>query len=308
MSASAVMREEAVSVWQLRWRRLRQDRPALAGAAMLALLMALSFAAPLYEQWRDVSGIETDLLGRFDPPSDKHWLGADDAGRDELARLMRGGQVSLTIGLMGAIGASMLGTLIGATAGYFRGRTDMILMRLTDFMISLPALPLLIILAALDLTKLGFSQEFIRSGSAGYWRIVVIVVLLGWTGVARLVRAATLALNEREFVLAARAQGASPFWMLRVHILPNAITPVIVATTLAMGRVILSESALSFLGVGIQPPGTSWGSMLSNAQELITTAPALAVYPGLLILISVVAINFLGDGLQTAFDPRTDPR
>jgi peptide/nickel transport system permease protein len=184
----------------------------------------------------------------------------------------------------------------------------MILMRITDFMISLPALPILIILAALDLTKLGFSQDFIRSGAAGYWRIVVIVVLLGWTGVARLVRAGTMALTEREFVLAARAQGAGPLWMLRVHILPNAISPVIVATTLAMGRVILAESALSFLGVGIQPPGTSWGSMLSNAQELITTAPALAVYPGLLILVSVVAINFLGDGLQTAFDPRTDPR
>jgi len=307
VSASAIQ-EPAVSVWQLRWRRLRQDRPALAGAGLLVLLMALSFSAPLFEQWHGVSGIETDLLGRFDPPSDLHWLGADDAGRDELARLMRGGQVSLTIGLMGALGAAFLGTIIGAAAGYFRGRTDMILMRITDFMISLPALPILIILAALDLTKLGFSQDFIRSGAAGYWRIVVIVVLLGWTGVARLVRAGTMALTEREFVLAARAQGAGPLWMLRVHILPNAISPVIVATTLAMGRVILAESALSFLGVGIQPPGTSWGSMLSNAQELITTAPALAVYPGLLILVSVVAINFLGDGLQTAFDPRTDPR
>lgn len=306
--SAALAREEAVSVWQLRWRRLRRDGPALAGAGTLVVLMALSFAAPLFEAWRGVSGVETDLLGRFDPPSELHWLGADDAGRDELARLMRGGQVSLTIGLMGALGASLVGTIIGAAAGYFRGRTDMILMRITDFMISLPALPILIILAALDLTKLGFSQEFIRSGDAGYWRIVVIVVLLGWTGVARLVRAGTLALNEREFVLAARAQGAGALWMLRVHILPNAISPVIVATTLAMGRVILAESALSFLGVGIQPPGTSWGSMLSNAQELITTAPALAVYPGLLILVSVVAINFLGDGLQTAFDPRTDPR
>jgi peptide/nickel transport system permease protein len=169
-------------------------------------------------------------------------------------------------------------------------------------------LPILIILAALDLSKLGFSQDFIRSGAAGYWRIVLIVTLLGWTGVARLVRAATLSLTERDFVLAARAQGASAWWILSVHILPNAISPVIVATTLAMGRVILAESALSFLGVGIQPPATSWGSMLTNAQEMIGSAPALAIYPGAAILVTVIAINFLGDGLQTAFDPRADGR
>ena len=225
-----------------------------------------------------------------------------------MARLLRGGLTSLTIGLLGALGASLLGTLIGAVAGYARGRVDMVLMRFTDFMIALPALPLLIILAALDLSKLGFSADFIRSGAAGYWRIVAIVTLLGWTGVARLVRAATLALAERDFVLSARAQGAGAGWVLRVHILPNAISPVIVATTLAMGRIILTESGLSFLGVGIQPPETSWGSMLTNAQELITANPWLAVWPGLCILISVVAINFLGDGLQTAFDPRDEQR
>ena len=300
--------DDSVSVWRLRWQRLRGDRAALAGGAVLLALLAASYAAPLLEHALGVSGVETDLFSRFEPPSGKHLLGADDAGRDELARLLRGGQTSLTIGFMGAMGASIVGTLIGAVSGYFRGRIDMVLMRFTDFMIALPSLPLLIILAALDLTKLGFSQEFIRSGDAGYWRIVVIVTLLGWTGVARLVRASTLALAEREFVLAARAQGAPAWWVLGIHIVPNAITPVIVATTIAMGRVILAESGLSFLGVGIQPPSTSWGSMLSNAQELIGIAPLLAIWPGLLILATVVAINFLGDGLQAAFDPRSDPR
>jgi peptide/nickel transport system permease protein len=227
---------------------------------------------------------------------------------DELARLLRGGQTSLSIGLMGALGASLVGTLIGAISGYFRGRIDMMLMRFTDFVIALPQLPILIILAALDLTKLGFGQEFIRSGSASYWRIVVIVTLLGWTGVARLVRASTLALAGREFVLVARAQGAATWWILFVHIVPNAITPVIVATTIAMGRVILAESGLSCLGVGIQPPATSWGSMLSNAQEFIANVPMPAICPSVLILATVVAINFLGDGLQAAFDPRSDPR
>ncbi len=305
---SAAVQERAVSVWRLRWRRLAQDPAALAGLAVLLALIAICYAAPLVERAMGVSGIDSDLFSRFTPRDDTHWLGADDAGRDELARLLWGGQISLSIGLLGALGSSVIGTIIGSIAGYARGKTDMVLMRITDGFISLPVLPLLIILAALDLSKLGFSQDFIRSGAAGYWRIVLIVTVLGWTGVARLVRASTLALAEREFVLAARAQGASAFWILTVHILPNAVSPVIVATTLAMGRVILAESALSFLGVGIQPPQTSWGSMLTNAQELIGNAPELAVYPGLLILISVIAINFLGDGLQAAFDPRSDSR
>jgi peptide/nickel transport system permease protein len=158
------------------------------------------------------------------------------------------------------------------------------------------------------LSKLGVSQSFINSGAAGYWRIIIIVTLLGWTGVARLVRASTMSLIEREFVLSARAQGASSFWILWKHILPNAISPVIVATTLAMGRIMLTESGLSFLGVGIQPPLTSWGSMLTNAQEMMVSNPELAIYPGAMIFLTVIAINFLGDGLQSAFDPRTDPR
>ena len=305
---SEAVADAGVSVWTLRVRRLARDRAALAGGLVLALLLLACLAAPLFERALGVRAADTDLFARFAAPGGGHLLGSDDAGRDEFTRLLAGGWTSLSIGLLGALGSSLVGTLVGAVAGYARGRTDMVLMRVTDGIIALPTLPLLIILAALDLSKLGFSQDFIRSGAAAYWRIVVIVTLLGWTGVARLVRASTLALAEREFVLAARAQGASTWWILTVHILPNAVSPVIVATTLAMGRIILAVSALSFLGVGIQPPQTSWGSMLTNAQELIGTAPELAFYPGLMIFLSVVAINFLGDGLQAAFDPRSDLR
>ena len=305
---SDTLMDRPVSIWRLRGRSLVQDGAALTGAVVLVLIAVFCLCAGWVETRLGVSGTETDLLSRFDPPSAVHLLGTDEAGRDECVRLLLGGRISLSIGLIGAVGASVIGILIGATAGYFRGAADTVLMRFTDFVISLPQLPLLIILAALDLTKLGFSTEFIRSGDAGYWRLVVIFTILGWTGVARLMRAATLSLGSSEFVLAAQAQGASAARTLAVHIVPNAISPVIVATTLATGRIILTESALSFLGVGIQPPATSWGSMLSNAQELITSAPMLAIWPGLLILVSVVAINFLGDGLQAAFDPRSDPR
>ncbi len=300
--------QATVSIWRQRWRRLRQDRAAVAGGgALLILLVACCFAG-LAETWFGVSGVRTDLVHRLQPPSAAHLLGTDDAGRDELARLLRGGWTSLTIGLAGALGASVIGTVLGSISGYMRGRTDAVLMRLTDFVIAVPQLPLLIILASLDLTKLGLSPSLIRSGAAGYWRIVLIVTVLGWTGVARLVRASTLALAQRAFVIAPRAQGAAAWWVLGVHILPNAITPIIVATTVAMGRIILAESGLSFLGIGIQPPATSWGSMLSNAQELIGIAPRLAVLPGMLILLTVVSINFLGDGLQSAFDPRSSQR
>ena len=179
-------------------------------------------------------------------------------------------------------------------------------MRMTDGVISLPLLPLLIVFAAIDLQKLGFSQEFVRSGVANFYRIVFIIALVEWTTVARLVRASTLGLMTREFVLAARTQGASARHILGVHVLPNAASPIIVALSLAVGQIILLESTLSFLGLGIQPPTPSWGNMLNNAQELISRAPLLAFYPGLLIFVTVIAVNFFGDGLQDAFDPRAE--
>jgi peptide/nickel transport system permease protein len=177
-------------------------------------------------------------------------------------------------------------------------------MRLTDGVIALPLLPLLIVLAAVDLGHLGLPEAVTHSEAVSLYRIVLIISLVGWTTVARLVRGATLSVREREFVLAATSQGAGGLRIMATHILPNVVSPIIVATTLSVGNIILLESVLSFLGLGIQPPIPSWGNMLTNAQELIWTDPALTVYPGMLIFVTVIAFNFLGDGLQDALDPR----
>ena len=297
--------QAAQSVWRLRWKRFRGHRTGMIALGVLVLLVLFTLAAGPLAASMGIDPDTTDLLSRYDPPSSDHWLGMDDAGRDELLRLMYGGQISLLVGLVSTAIGGVVGLGIGLSAGYFGGRLDALLMRFTDGMIALPLLPLLIVFGAVDLTKLGFSSEFAHSGAAGFWRVVVIIAVVDWTQMARLVRAATLSLKERDFVLAAKASGASPLYVMAAHILPNVATPIIVAGTLTVGRVILLESVLSFLGFGIVPPTPSWGNMLNNAQELVTTAPALAVYPGLLIFVTVIAVNFIGDGLQHAFDPRS---
>lgn len=296
----------AESVWKLRARRFRANRTAVAAAGVLIALSILSLAAPLVEWVNGIDAFRADLFSRFQPPSATHWLGTDDAGRDVLARLMYGGQISLKVGLIATLIATSIGTAIGLIAGYYRGAVDSLLMRLADALLALPVLPLLIVVAAIDFEKLGLPAGFGRSSDASFYRIVVIIGLVQWTTVARLVRASTLSLLNREFVLAARAEAASAFHIMRVHILPNVVSPIIIAMTLEVGQVILFESVLSFLGLGILPPLPSWGNMLTNAQELITQAPLLAFYPGVLIFITVIAVNFLGDGLQEAFDPRSD--
>jgi peptide/nickel transport system permease protein len=305
-AVASVLADKPESVWELRWRRLQGNRVAMCSGVLLIFLALFAASAPVYERVMGVDVNNTDLLNRFAAPSLQHLLGTDEAGRDMMARLMYGGRISLLVGLLGAFSAAMVGTLIGLLAGYYRGRTESLLMRITDGVIALPLLPLLIVFAAIDLQKLGFSPEFVRSSAANFYRIVFIIALVEWTTVARLVRACTLSLMSREFVLAARAQGASARHILSVHILPNTASPIIVALSLAVGQIILLESTLSFLGLGIQPPTPSWGNMLSNAQELISRAPELAFYPGFLIFITVIAVNFLGDGLQDAFDPRAE--
>jgi peptide/nickel transport system permease protein len=247
---------------------------------------------------------ETDLLSRYLPPSAEHWLGTDEVGRDVLLRLLYGARVSIAVGLVAAVLAALIGTAIGLVAGWFGGRFDAFLMRFTDGVIALPLLPLLIVLAAIDLRKLGLPPAITSGEQVSLYRIVAIIALVGWTTVARLVRGQTLALRARDFVRAAIAMGAGPWRIMLVHILPNAVSPVIVALSLAVGNVILFESVLSFLGLGIQPPLPSWGNMLSNAQETIWQSPWLAVYPGVLILVTVASCNLLGDAIQAAFDPK----
>ncbi len=286
------------------WRRFRRHPMALASGAVLIVLAAASSLAPLIAAAAGLDSVSIDLFGRLALPSWRHPLGTDELGRDELMRLLEGGRVSLVIGIAAALAAAVLGTVIGLLAGYRGGALDRLLMRLTDSVIALPLLPLLIVLAAVDLGKLGLPLAVVQSESASLYRIVALAALVGWTTVARLVRGATLAVKSRDFVRAATALGASAPRIVLVHILPNVASPLIVATTLSIGNIILLESVLSFLGLGIQPPMASWGAMLTNAQEMMNDAPLLALYPGLLIFVTVIAFNFLGDGLQDALDPR----
>jgi peptide/nickel transport system permease protein len=292
------------SVGRLLWRRFLSHRLALASLLALLFLAAVILAAPLVEAALGLDANRVDLLARFAPPSAAHPLGTDELGRDLLLRLLYGGRISLAVGLAAALGAAVIGTALGLLAGYYGGSLDALLMRLADSVIALPLLPLLIVLAAVDLTKLGLPAGLATSENVSLYRIVILIALVGWTTVARLVRGATLSMRTREFVRAAEALGAGAPRVMLVHILPNVVSPIIVATTLSVGNIILLESVLSFLGLGIQPPIPSWGNMLTGAQELIWTAPALAFWPGALIFVTVIAFNFLGDGLQDALDPR----
>jgi peptide/nickel transport system permease protein len=275
---------------------------------LLALIAVLSFAGPPLGTALGIDLNAVDLLDRFAGPSPLHLLGTDELGRDVLLRLLAGGRVSLVIGIAAALAAAAIGTLVGLAAGYLGGWTDRALMRVTDAIIALPLLPLLIVVAALDLGKLGLPAALARSDDISLLRIVALAVLVGWTTAARLVRGATLVTRNRDFVRAARSLGAGVPHILLVHILPNVLAPLIVATTLSVGDVILLESVLSFLGLGIQPPLASWGTMLSNAQQLMSTAPLLAIYPGAMIFLTVIACNLFGDALQQRFDRRAAVR
>ena len=285
-------------------RRFLRHRLAVASAVVLVILILASASAPAVERLLGADIRDVDLGAILQGPSLAHPLGTDELGRDLLVRLLYGGRISLLVGLTAAVFSAIIGAVIGILAGYFGGRLDDLLMRFTDGVIALPILPLLIVLAAVDLTKLGLPASVANASDVSLYRIIVITALFGWTGVARLVRGATLSLKEREFVRAAIAMGASPWRVMRIHILPNAISPIVVATTLSVGGIILFESVLSFLGLGIQPPIPSWGNMLTGAQEQLSSAPQLMIWPGLMIFLTVIAFNFLGDGLQDALDPR----
>ncbi|HVC50855.1 MAG TPA: ABC transporter permease [Stellaceae bacterium] len=271
---------------------------------LLGVIAAAAFAGPLIGAALGLDPSAVDLGARLAGPSLAHPLGTDELGRDVLLRLFEGGRVSLMIGIAAALAAAALGTTIGLVAGYLGGWSDRLLMRLTDAVIALPLLPLLIVLAALDLRKLGLPARLVQSDQISLVRIVALAALVGWTTAARLVRGATLVTKTRDFVRAARSLGAGTPHILARHILPNVLAPLIVATSLSVGDVILLESVLSFLGLGVQPPLASWGSMLSNAQNMIESAPQLAIYPGAMIFMTVAACNLLGDGVQRRLERR----
>ncbi|MAH85077.1 MAG: NAD synthetase [Rhodospirillaceae bacterium TMED8] len=289
---------------QRRWERFQRNKLAMASTVILCLLITTALTAPLTETWLGLDANSVDLKSRLQGPSLDHPLGTDDLGRDIFIRLSYGGQISLAVALFATLFSTVIGTAVGLLAGYSGGHLDSMLMRFTDGIISLPLLPLLIVLVALDLSKLGISEASTQSENIALYRIIFVIALFGWTTVARLVRAETLALKNQAFVLAAEALGASAPRIVSYHILPNIFSTIIVATTLSVGNIILLESVLSFLGMGIQPPTASWGNMLTGSQDLMWSSPQLAIWPGMMIFFTVISFNFFGDGLQEALDPK----
>jgi peptide/nickel transport system permease protein len=237
-----------------------------------------------------------------------HLLGTDELGRDVAIRLVYGTRVSITVGLLVAFMAGLIGLVVGSLAGFYGGRTDAILMRITDALLALPILVVLIVVSAIDLEKVfgGTPLSFIVDHQyESVIKMVIILCVFSWMAAARLVRGSILSLKEQEFILAARVLGARDRTIIGAHIVPNVIAPLLVAVTLGIGNAILFEAALSFLGLGIQPPTPSWGNMLHNAQDMMQHAPMLAVLPGLLILFTVISFNYVGDGLRDAIDPKS---
>ena len=237
-----------------------------------------------------------------------HLFGTDELGRDVFIRLVYGTRVSITVGLLVALMAGFIGLLVGSLAGYYGGRVDTVLMRVTDALLSLPILVVLIVVSAIDLGKVLGDTPFAFIVDHQYEsviKMVIILCLFSWMQAARLVRGSILSIKEQEFILAARVLGARDRTIIAAHIVPNVIAPLLVAVTLGIGNAILFEAALSFLGLGIQPPTPSWGNMLHNAQDMVQHAPMLAVLPGLLILFTVISFNYVGDGVRDAIDPRS---
>lgn len=288
-ASSSLPKERPSSFFQQVVRRFFRHKPAVVSLVVLLLLSALAVMAPLIAPYA-YDFQDFMIIGQPQAPSRAHLMGTDQLGRDTFTRVLYGARISLSVGLFSALIAAGIGTLIGALAGFFLGWLDSVLMRFTDMVLSIPILPMVILLAGILRPSVGL--------------IVVIIGSLGWMGTARLVRGRFLSLRQVEFVEASHALGGTSLRVMFRHILPNALGPIIVATTLAVGGAIMLESALSFLGFGVQPPTPTWGNLLNEAREYLSLAPWLAIFPGLLILVTVLAVNFLGDGLRDAFDPK----
>jgi peptide/nickel transport system permease protein len=273
------------------WGRFFQNRSALIGGALIIILFGSSILAPLLSPYKPD---EVNLQEVLSPPSRQHPLGTDELGRDVLSRILWGGRVSLLVGFVAVGISTLVGIFFGALAGYYGRWVDSLIMRFVDIMLCFPTFFLILaVIAFLEATL---------------WNIMAIIGLTSWMGVTRLVRAEFLSLKERDFVLAARSIGASSFRIIFHHILPNALGPVFVSAILGMGNAILVESALSFLGIGIQPPSASWGNMLTSGKDYLEVAWWLSLFPGLAILITVLGFNLLGEGLKDALNPRLNDK
>lgn len=288
---------------QLAWRRFRRHKLAVFGGITLILLVIYSFGGSLFVSEKYANYTDTTI--RLSAPSSEHPFGTDTVGRDCLARTIYGGQISILIGLAAVTIETLLGILVGALAGYYGGLIDNILMRITEAMLNIPELFLLIVMAKNFGGKIPNITFLGREFSGSVIVIIVIIGLTSWMYLARIVRAEFLSIKENDFILAARATGTSNFQIIFQHILPNSIAPIVVSATLGVANAILSEAYVSFLGLGVQPPTATWGNMLDQANNYLESAPWLWFFPGSLILLIVLSINFLGDGLRDALDPRS---
>jgi peptide/nickel transport system permease protein len=293
-----------LSLRQLAWRRFRRHKLAVAGIIILIGLIVYCFGGALFvsEEYANYN----DLDQALQPPSAEHPFGTDTIGRDIMARTIYGGQISLFIGLTAVVIEVMLGILVGALAGYHGGRVDSILMRFTEAMIIIPQLFLLIVMAKFFGGQVPNFTVFGRTYSGSLVVIIVIIGVTSWMYLARIVRAEFLSLKEREFILAARSTGSPTGGIIFSHILPNCMAAIIVSATLSVANAILAEAYISFLGLGVQPPTATWGNMLERAYSYIDKGvPWLWFFPAMLILLTVLSINFVGDGLRDALDPRS---
>ena len=289
----AVPRQQETML-SLTWRYFRKHRLAIAGLCVLGLLVLGAVVIPVVTQYDPGT---THIVDKYLPPSLDHPMGTDGLGRDMFIRSMDGGRISLLIGLLAMFLSIGVGTFVGAIAGYYGGLIDNLLMRTADIMLTLPTLFVAILLT-----------QLLRDGvvpflSAGIAPIILVVAFTSWMPVARLVRASFLSLKEKEFVDAARSAGAGSGRIMLRHLLPNAMSPIIVAATLRVGAAIITESGLSYLGFGVQPPVPTWGNMLQHAQSEMDYAPWTSIFPGLLIFMTVISVNYIGDGLRDALDP-----
>ena len=287
------------SLWLDSWRKFKRDRTAVFGLIFISIVtLSIIFLPFIYQ----VPADKIDFLAASSPPSWQHIFGTNDLGQDQLSRILQGGRVSLTVGVASMLVAILLGTIVGAIAGFYGGIIDNILMRITDLFLALPQLPLLLLIVYL------FRDAMKKVAGAELGIFILIVLLIGglnWMSVARLVRANFLKLREMEFVSAARAIGAKPSRLIWIHLLPNVLSVIIVAATLAVGNAIITESTLSFLGLGFPPDVPTWGRMLFEAKDFLTSAPYMAFFPGMAIFLTVLSINYIGDGLRDAFDPKS---
>ena len=286
--------ERTVDLAQNVWKRFRRHRGAIVGMVLFASLALMCILAPLSPYHPEKS----NLAEKFQPPSASHWLGTDALGRDLFTRIIYGGRISLSVGAIAVAISLVIGVPVGALAGYYGGTLDSILMRVTDAFLSLPSFLVLILLAAI-LREVDI--PFFRRNNV--FTISFVIGILSWMTFARLVRAAFLTLRELDYVSAARALGSSDGRIILGHILPNGIGVVIVEATLQLGYAIIQEAGLSFLSFGIQQPTPSWGNLISTAQDHFIKYPWLAVFPGLMIFLSIISVNYIGDGLRDAFDP-----